>query len=174
MRRVKSTREKYVPSSQVKWALWQWMQALAAFFFLGPSLSFRVSLIGLIPVEGGGSVSDAESLSWRRCLADGGGGAEDAEDRVGLVGCEEGPGSVMDSVDGMADGKRGGEEDAGQEDDGGYDDDDGGGDEEEVTTVSVRLRLDDGDCVESCWIVRVDASAGCMTCAFAASAARRR
>ena len=66
------------------------------------------------------------------------------------------------------------EEDAGQEDDGGYDDDDGGGDEEEVTTVSVRLRLDDGDCVESCWIVRVDASAGCMTCAFAASAARRR
>lgn len=51
--------KRYVQSSQVKWALWQWMQALAAFFFLGPSLSLRVLRMGPVPVGEDGSVSVA-------------------------------------------------------------------------------------------------------------------
>lgn len=86
----------YAQSSQVKWALWQWMQALAAFFFLGP-LSFRADLIGPGPVDGDGSVSVlAESLSRRRRLADADGGLSGEAGRMCLTGSEEGPGRVME------------------------------------------------------------------------------
>lgn len=50
-------------------------------------------------------MSLAESLSWRRRLADVDGEVNNAEVRVGLMGSEEGPGMVMDrgeSRDGMA------------------------------------------------------------------------
>lgn len=59
--RSKMNVRRDVQSSQVKWARWQWMQALAAFFFLVPSLSLRVLRMGPVPVEGGGSTSVAVS-----------------------------------------------------------------------------------------------------------------
>jgi hypothetical protein len=51
--------------------------------------------MGPVPVEGDGSVSVPLSLSWRRRLAEVDGGGEGGEVRVGLVGREEGPGTVM-------------------------------------------------------------------------------
>ncbi len=80
----------YTQSSHVKWALWQWIQALAAFFFLGASLSFRAFRIGPVPVEEDESRSVVVSLSGRRRLGDEDREVEGAEDRVGFVG--EGPG----------------------------------------------------------------------------------
>ena len=80
------------------------MHALAAFFFLGPSLSFRATLIGPAPDDGDRSVSVAESLSWRRRLADVG-GVDGTEVRECFVCSEEGPGMAMDRgdwTDGMA------------------------------------------------------------------------
>ena len=100
----------YAQSSQVKWALWQWMQALAAFFFLGP-LSFRADLTRPGPVDGDGSASGlAESLSRRRRLADADGGLGGEAGRVRLTGSEEGPGRVMEGGErraGMADSEDG-------------------------------------------------------------------